>query len=123
MTSGNLKKLYIIYWRHQSKEWENARTTELYRELTYNDRFRPTMRDNLDFRFMNCNRHSESYAANASTVSYYRRYKLVKEPLIYLEFKQPNEKGLNEEIWSIDSDYRLKEFYKTLDHYLNDSDF
>lgn len=114
MKSGNVRKLYILYWRHPDLDWENARTTELYNELIYDDDVRIQMRHDIDFRFMNVHRQTESYMRHRDTVELYRRHKIRREPLCFLELWKPNKDGRREEFWSIDSDYRLKEFLKAL---------
>jgi hypothetical protein len=118
MTSGNLKKLIVIYWRHPTLDWENARTTELNYELTYNSTLNIRFRSDLQYVFANCHRLTESYAANRDLVEYLRPKKIRREPLVYVELWQPVD-GRREEFWSIDSDYRLKELIKQLDYYLN----
>lgn len=119
MTSGNLRKLYVIYWRHPTLDWENARTTELYNELTYNSVLNIRFRTELKYVFANCHRKTESYAANRDAVEEMRPKKIRREPLVYLELWEPNRDGRREEYWSIDSDYRLKELIRQLDQYLN----
>ncbi len=119
MNSGNLRKLHIIYWRHPTLDWENARTTELFNELTYNTKLNLRFRTELQYVFANCHRQTESYMANRDLVEQLRSKKIRREPLAYLEFWEPNRDGRREEYWSIDSDYRLKELIKQLDYYLN----
>lgn len=111
MTSGNLRKLYILYWRHTTMDWENARTKELRDKLTYDEpgyELFLKFRQELDFRFMNCNRNTEDYVRHRDTVELLRRHKLRLEPLVFLELWKPNSQGTREEVYSIDSDYRLK---------------
>lgn len=118
MTSGNLRKLIVVYWRHPSQDWENARTTELHRELTYNEKLALQFRHDLQYVFANCNRHTESYTINRDIVEQLRPKKIRREPLVYLELWRPNQEGRREEYWSIDSDYRLKEVIKQIEFYL-----
>lgn len=111
MTSGNLRRLHILYWRDSQSDKENARTTELYEKLTYEQPefdLHLKFRTELDFRFMNCNRNTEDYVRNRDQVEYLRPKKIRKEPLIYLELWTPNNEGSREEFISIDSDYRLR---------------
>ncbi len=108
MTSGNLRKLYILYWRHDSMDWENARTSELRDLLTYDEDLNLRYRDGLDYQFMNVNRNTEDYVRHRDTVELLRRHKIRREPLIYLELWRPNKDGSREEMYSIDSDYRMK---------------
>lgn len=119
MTSGNLRKLIVLYWRHATLDWENARTTELHRELTYNEQLALRYRHDLQYVFANCNRHTESYVANRDLVEQLRPKKIRLEPLVYLELWHPNKDGRREEYWSIDSDYRLKEVIRQIHFYLN----
>lgn len=118
MTSGNLRKLYVIYWRHPELDWENARTTEFIRELTYNEHIRMPFRHEVDYRLMNCHRRTESYMANRDTVEYYRRHKIRREIFVYMELWQPNEQRVREEMYSIDSDYRLKLVLNRIRHHI-----
>ena len=118
MTSGNLRKLHIIYWRHSSIDWENARTTELFNELTYNDKLALRFRNDLHYVFANCNRKTESYVRYKDVVELHRQHKIRMEPTVYLEFWQAVD-GRKEEYWSIDSDYRLKKVIERLDYFLN----
>jgi len=118
MTNGNIRKLYIFFWRHPELDWENARTTELYNELIYDEGIRINMRHDIDFRFMNVHRNTESYVSNRDTVELYRRHKVRREPLCYIELWKPNSDGRREEYWSIDSDYRLKKFLSSLKEHL-----
>ncbi len=119
MKSGNVRKLYVFYWRHPELDWENARTTELHNELVYNDAVRIQLRYSVDYRFINVKRDTESYARNRDVVELYRRHKIRREPLCYIELFNHNSSGYKEEFWSIDSDYRLKEFLKSLALHLN----
>lgn len=119
--SGNIRKFYVFFWRHPELDWENARTTELYNELIYNDGIRVQMRHELDFRWMNVHRRTESYVQHRDTIELFRRHKVRREPLCYLELWKPNHEGRREEFWSIDSDYRLKQFLISLKTHLNDS--
>lgn len=119
MTSGNIRKFYVFFWRHPELDWENARTTEMYQELIYNETIRMPFRYDLDFRWMNVHRKTESYAQNRDTVEQFRRHKIRREPLCYLELWEPNAEGRKEELWSIDSDYRLRQFLRQLSQYLN----
>lgn len=109
----------MIYWRHPTQDWENARTTDLHNHLTYDERLALRFRSDLQYVFANCNRHTESYAANRSLIEQLRPKKIRREPLIYLELWEPNKDGRREEYWSIDSDYRLKEVLRQIDFYLN----
>lgn len=118
MKSGNLRKLYVIYWRHPEQDWENARTTELIRELTYDEKIRMPLRYDTDYRLMNCHRRTESYVANRDIIEYYRRHKVRREILIFMELWQPNEQRVKEEYYSIDSDYRLKLVLNRIKHHL-----
>lgn len=118
MKSGNVRKFYVFYWRHPELDWENARTTELHNELVYNDAIRIQMRHDLDYRFMNVNRSTESYVVHRSTVELFRRYKIRREPLCYIELWRPNHEGRKELFWSIDSDYRLRKFIQNLAFHL-----
>jgi hypothetical protein len=110
MKSGNLRKLYIFYWRHSIMDWENARTKELRDELTYDSTFPLNLRfrDDLDYKFMNVNRSTDDYVRHRDIVELYRSKKIRREPLVYLELWRPNNEGTKEEYHSIDSDYRLK---------------
>lgn len=118
MKAGNVRKLYVFYWRHPELDWENARTTELRNHLWYDTPLRPHMRD-LDFKFLNVHRRTESYRQESNLIEQFRRYKVRREPLVYIELWQPNAEGRREEFWSIDSDYRLKLVLKHLEHTLN----
>lgn len=121
MKSGNLRSLHILYWRHSTEDQENARTTELFRELMYDDKLQIRLRDNLSFIFANVNRRTESYLANKSVVENLRSKKVKREPLVYLELWRPNEDQRKEEFWSIDSDYRLKAVLKRILFHLTTS--
>lgn len=119
MDAGNIRKLYIFFWRHPVLDWENARTTELYRELTYDDDLRIHMRHNIDYRFMNVHRQTESYIKDRDVIEFFRRHKIRREPLCYIELWKPNEENRKEEFWSIDSDYRLKVLLNRIKFHLN----
>lgn len=108
MTSGVLKKLHILYWRHSVKEDENARTKELRDELTYDEQMQLRFRTELDYKFMNCNRNTEDYVRHRTEVEALRPHKVRLQPLVYLELWKANKNGYKEEYYPIDSDYRLK---------------
>lgn len=119
MTSGNLRKLYVVYWRHSSIDWENARTKELRDELTYNEKLQLKFRTELDYRFMNCNRRGEDYVVHRDTIELLRPKKIRLEPMVYMELWKPNKEGSKEEFYSIDSDYRLKLVVKIIQEHLD----
>jgi hypothetical protein len=106
MKSGNLKKLIIIYWRHPEIDWENARTTEFYKLLIYDDKLALRSRQDMVFLFINCHRRTEDYARYKDLIEYYRPHKVRCEPMIYMELQEPVD-GRKEEFYSIESDYRM----------------
>lgn len=120
MKSGIVRRLYLIYWASAERsDWKNARTDEVIYELTYNDHLRIPLRSDLEWRFANCNRHTESYVANRDMVERFRGKKIRYCPLIYVELWQEGVEGRREEYWVIDSDYWMKEYLKRLYKYLN----
>jgi hypothetical protein len=108
MKSGNLKKLIVIYWRHPTIDWENARTTEFYKLLIYDDDLAIRKRDDMQFLFINCHRNSEDYARHHDIIEYYRPRKTRCEPMVYMELHNPAD-GRREEFYSIDADFRMHE--------------
>jgi hypothetical protein len=121
MTSGNLRKLYVLYWRHSTQDWENARTKELRDELTYDTELNLRFRTDLDYKFMNVNRNTEDYVRHRDTIELLRAKKVRLEPLVYLELWRPNKDGSKEEFYSLDSDYRLKVILRRIREVINEA--
>lgn len=122
MKAGIVRRLYFVYWASvERSDWKNAWTNELIYELTYNDAIRLPLRDDLDWKFANCNRKSESYAANKYMVDMLRGHKIRRCPLIYVELWEKGLEQTKEEYWVIDSDneYRMKFYLNRLVKYLN----
>lgn len=128
MKSGNLRRLHVLYWAHQTKtDWENSRTKELRNFLLYgvpefrpNDQFYLNMRDNLEYLFMNCNRNTEDYVRHRDKVEQLRPKKIRMEPLVYLELWKMNKDFTKEEFYSIDSDYMLNKVLRRIKEVLED---
>ncbi len=120
MTSGIVRRLYVLYWASAERsDWKNARTDDLIYELTYNDKLRLPLRDDLDWVMVNCNRRTESYVAHRELVERFRSKKMRYYPLIYVDLWEKGVDGTREEFWVIDSDYWMKKYLERLHQYFS----
>jgi hypothetical protein len=119
MTSGNIKKLYVLYWKHSREDRQNSFTNELRDKLWYDKRIEINTRKNeMDFRFMNCNKNTEDYVIHRDAINLIRRHKVTCEPLVYVELYERNKDGRMEDMVSVNGDHNLNKAINMLDEYI-----
>lgn len=101
-----LERVYMVYWESVERpSWKNAYTDDLLKyfqwELPDGIRIFQVVQE---AKFLNVNRRSTDYQAQATLIDKMREHKIRRFPLIVLNY------NFHSYVYVIDSDYRFRQF-------------